>query len=451
MGAIPGDLDIDVDKQPHMRLPLQHFVVGLLFLILSGVLGVVFVLTESRISRTELLGVLHLLLIGWVCITIIGAMTQFVPVWSSVNLHSQKLARLQLLLVTVGVAGMSGGFITNQNLILPIFGVLVVLGFWTFVYNIGRSLPFFERKMDITEFHFSFSLIFFLLLTVFGYSLALNRVFPSLLSSHRLQLLSVHATFAVYGAVLTTILGALYQLGTMFTQTELYGIDHYLRKIEKMGYPSGVFVFAVGNLTQSKLIAVLGGLMLVLSILSFGAILLRRVYHTQVDWTPIIRRYALVGTGMLFWSVLFLPNFLSQPLDTGTLFGSSRAIIMLFIGVIGLTLMGTLYHVIPFIIWVHTYSDRLGFEPVPLVDDLYSERMAKADIFFIVGGAVCLFIGEGLGEILTTIGVVLVTVGAFVFVFNMFRTVHNHSPYTIVELLSLKRPPAKSADPDKSS
>jgi len=67
-----------------------------------------------------------------------------------------------------------------------------------------------------------------------------------------------HATLAVFGAVLTTVYGALYQLGTMFTQTELHGIDHHLRTVEEITHPTGVVVLAVGRLVAHTGVARVG-------------------------------------------------------------------------------------------------------------------------------------------------------------------------------------------------
>jgi len=73
----------------------------------------------------------------------------------------------------------------------------------------------------------------------------------------RSGVVGAHATLAVFGAVLTTVYGALYQLGTMFTQTELHGIDHHLRTVE-ITHPTGVVVLAVGRLVAHTGVARVG-------------------------------------------------------------------------------------------------------------------------------------------------------------------------------------------------
>jgi len=112
----------------------------------------------------------------------------------------------------------------------------MLVGFWVFVYNIGRTLLTLP-SYDVTERHFAVALGFFVLVTAFGLVLALDFVHPVLVGlpiTHE-SLLEAHATLAVFGAVLTTVLGALYQLGTMFTQTELHGVDVHLRSTVSCG------------------------------------------------------------------------------------------------------------------------------------------------------------------------------------------------------------------------
>ncbi len=118
MSAIPGNLD--TAQQPPMTVPLRHFSVALGFLF-AGV-GVGILLTVGAVSGLGQLAHVHLLLAGWICITIMGAMTQFVPVWSGTDLYSRRLASVQLVLVTVGLTGFAFAFI---------LGVFVWLVFWS--------------------------------------------------------------------------------------------------------------------------------------------------------------------------------------------------------------------------------------------------------------------------------------------------------------------------------
>jgi len=255
MGAIPGN--IETDQQPPMTVPLRHFVVGLAFLV-AGI-GVGIGLHLNAVPGLGRLAHLHLLLAGWICITIMGAMTQFVPVWSGATLHSRRLANVQLGLVVAGLTGFVVAFLRVETAWLIPFATLMLVGFWAFAYNIIRTLAT-VGEYDVTERHFLGALGFFLALTVLGLLLAIDFTIPTFspVGVSRSGVVGAHATLAVFGAVLTTVYGALYQLGTMFTQTELHGIDHHLRTVEEITHPTGVVVLAVGRLVAHTGVARVG-------------------------------------------------------------------------------------------------------------------------------------------------------------------------------------------------
>ncbi|MFC6722221.1 hypothetical protein ACFQHN_32690 [Natrialbaceae archaeon GCM10025896] len=86
-----------------------------------------------------------------------------------------------------------------------------------------------------------------------------------------------------------------------------------------------------------------------------------------------------------------------------------------------------MYHIVPFIIWVHRYSDLLGFEEVPMIDDLYDDRLAAIDFTLLLGGTALLVASEQLGvESITAAGGILVALGVVAFTANMLLVIHRH-------------------------
>jgi len=378
MSAVPGD--VETDAQPPMAVPLRHFVVALALLVAAVAAGAV---ADGPIAD---LAHLHLLLAGWVCVTIMGAMTQFVPVWSGTELHSQRLASLQLWLVTAGLAGFAGALLTERFDLLPFAGGAMLAGFWSFVYNVGRTLSS-ARPLDVTERHFAMALAYLLAVTAFGVTLATGFTRPVFadLPMARTSVVQTHATLGVFGTVLTTVFGALYQLATMFTQTELRGVDRYLQAAEEVGYPAGVVALAAGRLVENVLLARVGGALVVGGVLCVAVVLARKLAETSVERTPMLSRYAAAAGAMASWGVLTLPAWTADPLAADATFGAPGARTLL-LAALGFVVLGTLYHVVPFIVWVHRYSDLLGFEQVPMIDDLYDDRVAAADFVALVGG-----------------------------------------------------------------
>ncbi|WP_460920091.1 hypothetical protein [Salinarchaeum chitinilyticum] len=430
MGAIPGG--VDTSQQPPMTVPLRHFVVGLGFLLAGTLLGMGH--AADAIDGMAGLAHVHLLLVGWVCVTIMGAMTQFVPVWSGTKLHSRRLANVQLVLVVVGLLAFVAGLLTVELELLAVAGMAMLAGFWTFVYNVGRTLATVE-ELDVTERHFALSLGFFVALTLLGVVLAADFTHPLLADRPvtRIGVVGAHATIAVFGAVLTTIYGALYQLGTMFTQTELHGIDHRLRPIEEVGHPLGVVLLAGGRLFEAVPIARLGGLLIVVAALAFATVLGRKLYEMQVARTPMHTRYAVVVVALASWALLAAPAWLADPTAIDHRFGAAGSAHLLFLGVVGFVVLGTLYHIVPFVVWVHRYSDELGFEPVPMIDDLYDDRIAAIDGTLLVTGTAGLVAWEllALSQAVVSVAGGLVLLAILAFLANVVLVLVRHSPQPI--------------------
>ncbi|MFA9518297.1 hypothetical protein ACERIT_13965 [Halopenitus sp. H-Gu1] len=461
MSVVPGT--VETDRQPPMTIPLRHFLFALVFLAAGVITG--FGSGIGTLGGLSSLAHVHLLLAGWVCVTIMGAMTQFVPVWSGVELHSRTLATRQLQLVVVGLGGFAIGLFTGRLALVPVFGAVMLLGFWIFVYNLARTLQSIgsASDLDVTERHFAIALGFFLLVTTLGILLAIDFVRPvlSVLPVSRLDVVGAHVTLAVFGAVLTTVLGALYQLATMFTQTELHGIDLPMKRFEEIGYPIGVLSLATGRLLGIHVLGVVGGVLVLGGIISMSVILARRLVETRVPWTPMLSRYAVLSPAMAIWALLTLPVWVRDPLSASVLFGAPGTVHLLTFGVIGFVVLGTVYHVVPFIVWVHRYSDLLGFEDVPMIDDLYSDRLARLDFAsFLVGtllivatdliaaaelvaaaGSIVGIEGGIVGGeqridgVVRSVGGAVVLAGTVAFCWNIVAVLRTHSPYSIAEIL----------------
>jgi len=430
MSAIPADLD--ESSGPPTAIPLAHFVVALASL-LAGV--AVAALTTGWAGH---LAHVHLFVAGWICLTILGAMTQFVPVWSGVALYSRRLAVAQLPLAALGFAGLAAGFLTGRLALLPLAGALALAGVWTFCYNLARTLAD-ARPFDATEAHFAVALGWFLVVTALGMVLALDfaaGVLPFAGITHA-NVLPAHATAAVFGAVLSTVIGALYQLATMFTQTELSGIERRFQRAETVAYPVGVAALVAGRLLAVDPLARVGVVLVACSLLGVAVVVANRLRETRVEWTPMLTRYGLAAAALGTWSLAALVTWVRQPLGATVTFGAPGTATPLLAGAVALVVLGTLYHVVPFLVWVDRYSDHVGLEPVPMVDDLYLDRAALVDGVTYPAGIALVTVGSLVGpvpSVATTAGWVLALVGAVVFAANLSLVVVEHGEYDIRSL-----------------
>ncbi len=428
MSVVPGS--IETDSQPPTALPLGHFTVGFGFLLAAAFVSVAD--AAGVVPGMGQAGQRHLLLAGWVCLTIMGAMTQFVPVWAGVELYSRRLGVAQLWLTAAGVTGLATALLVSLPWLFLPAGALLVSGVWTFVYNLGQTVRQVD-SLDVTVQHFAVALLWFAVLAPLGLLLAAGLSGSSLgVPVARGQLLGAHVTLAVFGAILTTVVGALYQLGTMFTQTSLQSLDLRLQRFERIVYHPGVALLAGGRLVGDAAVATVGGCLVASGLFAVSVVLARRLLTTSVDWTPMLSRYAVLTGALAGWSVFAFVAWLGQPLARSTLLGAPGTAPLLLVGVIGFAVLGTLYHVVPFIVWVDCYSDRLGLEAVPMIDDLYDDRLAAADFWLFTTGLVVLLVtgltGLAWGR---TAGSLCLAAGAVVFVANLLAVLRDHGPESL--------------------
>jgi hypothetical protein len=356
-----------------------------------------------------------------------GAMTQFVPVWSGTALYSRRLAWRQFALVVAGLLGLVGALFTGALAVLPWAGLLILGGFWTFAYNVGYTLSR-ARPLDVTEGHFAVALSVLVVQTTLGVGLAVSYAgLGTELPIAHANLRAAHATLAVLGVVLTTVIGALYQLATVFTATELHGVDHHLRRFESVGYPAGVALLAGGRLVGVTIAVRLGGALLAAGLLAFVVLLGRKLVESRTDWTAMRTRYAVVAVALGGWALVTGGHWASASAPIGAVYGPGAAGYLLFAAV-GFVLLGTLYHVVPFLVWVETYADRLGLEQVPMVEDLYDARLARGDLAATLAGSLALIAGEWLvREPVVLAGLILFGLGALAFVANMVGVLLRHA------------------------
>ncbi|RQG99955.1 hypothetical protein [Natrarchaeobius oligotrophus] len=439
MNRLPGELR--TDQQPPMAIPLRHFVVALGFLFATVVGG--FALALPGGSGLSAVAHVHVALLGWIGITIMGAMTQFVPVWSGVAIHSRRLAVVQLWLVTVGAIGFVVALLAGEVTWLPYVAAPILLGLWTFVYTVGRTLLR-ARPLDFTERHFALALACFAVLAPLGYLLAVDFSRPIFDATPlaRGDALVVHATLALYGAVLVTIVGALRQLTAMFAQSEPDALDDALFRLETVAVPLGLVAFAAGRGLGLESVARAGGLAFLLGLAAFTVVVARLLGRATADRSPMTDRYWVVVASLSAWIALAVPAWWLDPLGHGGLFGHPDAAILLVVGVFAFVVVGSLYHVVPFIVWLERYSDRIGFEPVPTVDDLYDGRLERADFGLTVVG----FAGLAAEPFVAAPGVVtagfaaILGIGFCLFVLNVLRSIHRHAPGGVAGVLAGSSP-----------
>ncbi len=410
---------IATDRSPSFSLPLRYFILGVgsVFLSLLGM-----ALFGGELVQTtwtpRLLALTHLLALGGILSMIMGASYQLVPVVLLARIWSEPLGKATFGTYLAGTLGMVVGFWTWQTRILGIGGALVLLSVLAFLVNIAISMT--RATWNRVGAYMAVSLAMLVAagavggLRVLGYAAPEGAVPLA-------NALVAHAHLAAFGSASLLIFGLSYQLVPMFAVTHL--VDRFAWPVLGLG-TVGVLGVAGGSLAQLAWPVQLGAtLMALASFLWMHDVW--RMYQgrtrRQLDVGLIISygslaylAVACVAGLLLAWGVP-VPGVPAPRLMA--LYGASA-----LGGWITLSILGWFYKIMPFLGWYHRYSTLVGKKKVPLVKDLYDERLGRTGCWAFHAGlvalAVSLVAGWGPG---VQVGGAIASVGAFTVVLMLVQ------------------------------
>ena len=155
---------------------------------------------------------IHLNLLGFVTLTIIGTMHNLFPTVLNARLHSRRLARLTFFILPSGVILLVTGFLLSNLWVQIGAGVILFAGVLLYGYNIVRTWMDAGRPSNIAAEHFLLATLFLVLVTPTGILVSVNFLWdPPGVSFGRLHLVA-YTHLALIGFIVQTIFGALSHL-----------------------------------------------------------------------------------------------------------------------------------------------------------------------------------------------------------------------------------------------
>lgn len=360
-------------RSPPFRLPGEHFAAGVAFLLL-GVAGLWWVapeLASGMYPSPRLVAVTHLFTLGWITLSIFGALYQFMPVALGEPVRSERVAHLTFALYVPGllafVAGLGMGIPPLMLAGAASFGTAVFL----FCGNLAATLWAAQRR-DLTWWSLLAAGFYLFLTAVLGLFLAANLRW-GFLGVARWTALGVHIHLALAGWVLMVVIGVAHRLLPMFLLSHGAG-EGWGRAAAALvagGVALMVGLHHGGPLLAHWIPAALIGGGLGAFLLQARAFFAHRVKPTLDPGLRMAGAALLllgVGLGLGVWSLLagFAPARLPTAYVTAIILGFS-----LFVA-------AHYYKIVPFLVWFHRYGPLVPERAVPSVAELYSARAASA-------------------------------------------------------------------------
>jgi len=395
-----------VQNAPPPALPGVHFAAALGFFVCGG-LGLVAVapaLAGGLFFLPSVAAVVHLFVLGWVVLSIFGALCQFLPVAVGKPMRWTALAHASFAAQVAGVLLFVCGLLRESGGLLLTGATLLTCAFTLFAVNLAATLAQ-AKARSLTWWALAGAALFLLVIPAYGVAIALN-LHGGLVIEHRFTVIALHAHIAILGLVMLVMVGVSQRLLPMFLLA--HGVrDGAARAAVALLFGAACVLAApVGGTPRFIAGAALaaGG---VVAFLVQAALYFKHRMRRRIDPGMRLAAAGLIG---LVAALGLAPFALHRGVADLHLLSTYFVVLL---GAICLFVAGHYFKIVPFIVWYHRFGPQVGLRRVPKVAELYSEKVALLNGALLVCGWLGLAVATYLGSpILARAGAVLFAAGA---------------------------------------
>lgn len=212
---------LSFDQAPPISTPLRFFLTAPVFAILAAMLLFWYgpAALESRWSPLTL-ALTHLLVLGFLAASMIGALVQILPVVAGVDLPRARLtAGTVHFFLTIGIVSLATAFLSSQPLLFKL--ALLFLGAAFLWLLLASMIGLWQvSNASATLWAIRLALLALLVTVILGATLA--SAFAWTLGLPLMDLTNLHARWGLLGWVGLLVIGVAYQVVPMFQVTPLY-------------------------------------------------------------------------------------------------------------------------------------------------------------------------------------------------------------------------------------
>ncbi|MCL5059902.1 MAG: hypothetical protein M1449_04940 [Candidatus Thermoplasmatota archaeon] len=364
---------LSFEQAPPFSLPLRFFLTAPLFLLAAA--GLIVLAPDTLASRwtPQALALAHALTLGFLAMTMLGALLQMLPVVAGSPLPApRRVAWLSHLSLAAGTVALMAGFLTAAPAAFGIGIVLLGGGFAVFLAAAAISLA--RAATGVTVSGVRFALVCLGITVPLGLALALPRAggwFPPAAEST----IAAHVAFGLAGWVMLLVIGVAYQVVPMFQITPPYP-PRISRWLAGALFALLLLHAAAPLLPQAAALLVEAGLaggilLFALAILRLQARRRRKLPDVTLDFWRL-GMASLIACVAVWLAAQFWPAWEKSdayPLLLGVLF---------IVGFAVSVVSGMLYKIVPFLAWFHLQAQlqaRAG--SIPTMKQMIAERWMR--------------------------------------------------------------------------
>lgn len=345
---------LDFDKAPPFSAPLRFFLTAPLFLALAG--GLLLVEGPALLASRWMPGALaatHLVTIGFMLLTMVGALFQILPVVTGASISRPgAVSRLVHGALTLGALSLAGGFLHGDPFLFGLAATLLAAGVLVFIVAAGMALwrvP--TTSPTIRGLKLALPGLLGVVFLGVWLALAVSRGWMVPL----VEMVNLHAAwgFAAWGG--TVLAAVCYVAVPMFHLTPPYRARPSWWIPPLILFFSGVWAAAVvleapwlGRVSEAGL-SLLG---IAFALYTFYLQSQRRRAHVDVPTRYWQCGLISVAAAMVMAFLAALNPELTELPQWAPLFG-----ILLALGGFATLIIGMLYRIVPFLVWLHLHQN----------------------------------------------------------------------------------------------
>lgn len=367
---------------PPFKIVSKYFIAAIAsFVILNFLL----LISHSNIAghhfQPKILAITHIATLGWITMVIFGALFQLIPVVLEVKLFSEVLAEIQFWIYLTGVNGLVYGFwVFDTGTYFIVSAVLLNIAMFIFAFNIIVTFTK-VKKWNVTGLYLITAIFHLVVTAIAGLLLAINLGHPFIKLDH-LQYLNLHAHVAFIGWVSMVVMGVTYKLIPMFTLSHGFSLINarlafWLINIGLLGistvmhYKDTTFLYYIFTTMIS-----VGIVFFLIQVYIIYKKRVRKKLDTGLKFTSY--SYLMLGLTTLLGTFIAFIDYQNIP-NLTLVYGY-----MIIFGYLSMLIVGQLYKIVPFLVWYHKYSSKVGLEKVPLLKEMFSEKIAQYGFYLMI-------------------------------------------------------------------
>ena len=365
-------VSITRDFAPPFKLIAPFFIIGAIFYLISNFLLFLIDMEQmSSISDLHIVSWVHIFLLGFVMMTIFGAMAQLIPVVLERGHFSVDFYYIIWPLLSFGVAFMGYGFVYS-HLILSFGGMMVLIAMTVF------SIEVFLTIKDVKEYTLVVvsvivSNIFLITGVVIGFIMALT--FAGFITTNIILLLKAHIYMLIGGYIFITIMAFSYILIPMFGLA--HGFSTKPLKLSIWLQSIGVILVFMSALTELDILSKIGYIFSLMSVMSYFYLIYlinetRARKENDMYIISLLVAFIFFAIGV-FFGILYI-------MTLNDIYAILSAW-LIFVGFFGFMISGHLYKIVPFLVWYEKFSPLVGKQKVPMLADMVPTKSANFQIY----------------------------------------------------------------------